>query len=66
MDNLLAIAQEHMLCSAQSYRLGAETQGKLRILRVVGIDANVESAAIGAIKTNLIRPCEQSIKVFGQ
>ena len=55
-----------MLCSAQSYRLGAETQGKPRILRVVGIDANVESAAIGAIKTNLIRPCEQSIKVFGQ
>ena len=66
LDDLLAIAEEHMLHAAQADGLGAEFKGKLGVLGVIGVDAHVVSAPVGLIEANLVRPAENGVKVSGQ
>ena len=56
LNDLLAIAQEHMLGTAQTDALGAEVAGEFRVLRVVGIGAHAERA-------EFVGPLEDGVEV---
>ena len=66
LDDLLAIAEEHMLRAAQADGLGAEFKGEFGIFGVIGVDAHVISASGGLIEAHLVRPAENGVKVSGQ
>ena len=59
LDDLLAIAQEHMLGTVEADALGAERAGQLGIGRVVGIGANAQAA-------ELVGPFEDDVKIAGE
>ena len=66
LDDVLAVAQEHVLSAAQADGLGAKLKRELGILGVVGVDANVVGVAAGLIQTNLIGPGQDSVQVAGK
>ena len=49
LDDVLTIAQEHMLGAAQADSLGAKLKRELGILGVVGVDAHVVGMAAGLV-----------------
>lgn len=63
LDDVLTVAQEHVLGAAQANSLGAKLECELGILRVVGVDAHVVGVAAGLIQTNLIGPGQDSVQV---
>ena len=56
LDDLLAVAQEHVLGAAQSDALGAEAAGQLGVLGVVGVGAHAQRA-------ELVGPLEDGVEV---
>ena len=66
LDDVLAIAQEHMLGAAQADGLGAKLERELGVLGVVGVDAHVVGVATGLVQANLIGPRKDSVQVAGE
>ncbi len=59
LDDLLAVAQEHMLGAAQADALGAEVAGKLSVLGVVGVGAHTQGAEV-------VGPFQDGVQVAGE
>ena len=59
LNDLLALAQEHMLGAVEANALGAEVAGKLRVGRVVGVGANAQAAI-------LVGPFQNGVEVAGE
>ena len=66
LDNVLAIAQEHMLGAAQTDGLGAKLERELGILGVVGVDAHVVGVTVGLVQTDLVGPGQDGVQVAGE
>ena len=49
LDDVLTIAQEHVLGAAQADGLGAKLECELGILGVVGVDAHVVGVTVGLV-----------------
>ena len=59
LDDLLAIAQEHVLGTAQADALRAEVAGQLCVLGVVGVGAHTQGA-------ELVGPLQDGVQVAGE
>ena len=66
LDDVLAIAQEHVLGAAQADGLGAKLERELGVLGVVGVDAYVVGVATGLVQTNLVSPGQDGVQVAGK
>ena len=66
LDDVLAIAQEHVLGAAQTDGLGAKLKSELGILGVVGVDAHVVGVTVGLVQTDLIGPGQDGVQVAGE
>ena len=56
LDDVLAVAQEHVLGAAQADGLGAKLERERGILGVVGVDAHMVGVAAGLVQANLVGP----------
>ena len=59
LDDLLAIAQEHVLGAAQADALRAEVAGQLGVLGVVGVGAHAQGA-------ELVGPLQDGVQIAGE
>ena len=66
LDDVLAIAQEHVLGAAQTDGLGAKLERERSILGVVGVDAHVVGVTVGLVQTDLIGPRQDGVQVAGE
>ena len=66
LDNVLAIAQEHVLGTAQTDGLGAKLERELGILGVVGVDAHVVGVTVGLVQADLVGPGQDGVQVAGE
>ena len=66
LDNVLAIAQEHVLGAAQTDGLGAKLKREFGILGVVGVDAHVVGVTVGLVQTDLVGPRQDGVQVAGE
>ena len=66
LDDVLAIAQEHVLGAAQANSLGAKLEGELGILGIVGVDAHMVGMATGLVQANLVGPGQDGVQVAGK
>ena len=66
LDDVLAIAQEHVLGAAQADGLGAKLECERGILGVVGVDAHMVGVAAGLVQTNLVGPGQDGVQVAGE
>ena len=66
LDDLLAVAQEHVLGAVETDALGAEVAGQLGVLGVVSVGADAEDAAAGGVATDLVGPLEDGLEVAGE
>ena len=54
LDELLALAEEHVLGTAEADAGGAVVLGELRVGRVVGVGADADHAAAVGVETDLV------------
>ena len=66
LDDVLAVAQEHVLGAAQADGLGAKLERKLGILGIVGVDAHMVGMATGLVQANLVGPGQDGIQIAGE
>ncbi len=66
LDDVLAVAQEHMLGAAQADGFGAKLERECSILGVVGVDAHVVGVAAGLVQTDLVGPGQDGVQVAGE
>ena len=66
LDDVFAVAQEHVLGAAQADSLGAKLEGERGILGVVGVDAHMVGVAAGLVQTNLVGPGQDGVQVAGE
>ena len=66
LDDVLAVAQEHVLGAAQADGLGAKLERERGILGVVGINAHMVSMATGLVQANLVGPGQDGVQVAGE
>ena len=66
LDDVLAVAQEHVLGAAQTDGLGAKLKRELGILGVVGVDAHVVGMPVGLIQANLVSPGKDGVQIAGE
>ena len=66
LDDVLAVAQEHVLGAAQADGLGAKLERERGILGVVGVDAHMVGVAAGLVQANLVGPGQDGVQVAGE
>ena len=66
LDDVLTVAQKHVLGTAQADGLGAKLEGERGILGVVGVDAHMVGVATGLVQTNLVGPGQDGVQVAGE
>ena len=66
LDDVLAIAQEHVLGAAQANSLGAKLECECSILGVVGVDAHMVGMAAGLVQTDFVGPGQDGVQVAGE
>ena len=63
LDEVLALAQEHVLGTAQADAHGAVVAGQLSVLGVVGVGADAHDAAAVLVEADLVSPLEDGLEV---
>ncbi len=66
LDDLLAVAQEHVLGAAKADALSAKVKGQLGVVGVIGIGAHTHDTTGGAVETDLVSPLEDGLQVAGE
>ncbi len=66
LDDVLAIAQEHVLGAAQANSLGAKLEGEHGILGIVGVDTHMVGMAAGLVQTDFVGPGQDGVQVAGE
>ena len=66
LDDVLTVAQEHVLGAAQANSLGAKLECELGILRVVGVDAHMVGVATGLVQANLVGPGQDGVQIASE
>ena len=66
LDELFAVAQEHVLGTVEADAGGAEVAGQLGVRGVVGVGADQELAAEGLVVGDLVGPLEDGLQVAGE
>ena len=66
LDELLALAQEHVLGTVEANALGAVVGGELRVGGVVGVGANANHAAACGVLADVVGPVEDGLEVAAE
>jgi len=66
LDELLALAQEHVLGTIETNALGTLVGGELRVIGVVCVGTNADHATARLIETNLVSPSEDGLEIAAE
>ncbi len=66
LDELLALTQEHVLCTIEAYAFSTKVTGELGVCRVVSIGTHTKGVTAVWIKADLVSPLQHGLEVACQ